>query len=396
MTSMIPSKSADSHLEPSTVSNSVSNAGTTLPRMTQAPIRKTISLSSIFREKRRPRSSSLLPPDELEQQDGKRKKKPSQRSFSPSSPTQPYFSSQPESTSSSSSVGRWHGRLSRVVPFHNAPPSSPPPMPIPSRPACPAPLLDLSAFDEDDEHAFLPRHDLDPKALLSLQAATAAASSAPIGSVGASGVSTPLQRSLSQESFHCRGLDLDFMEGYGAAQPRLGGDNVAKGMETMTANTRPVSMVSLDTLDSLSSVSSSASSVWSDAYSTLSSRMEMTSPFQCPPSPPPQLNLVFIMPKDIVDEAPQRVEIATSSSDSVLELKEHVSRRLDCSPRSLALVIASTSDCDEPTDNRRRLDNDRALYEEGLQDNDEIIVELLPHTARNSASTSACYAKSFF
>lgn len=106
--------------------------------------------------------------------------------------------------------------------------------------------------------------------------------------------------------------------------------------------------------------------------------------------------------KDASDQASRRIELAASSTDSVLELKEKISIRLDCSPRSLALVLTDSSSSDTGisaavTESRRLLDNDRALYEEGLQDDDEIIVELLsPSLRARCASASTCYARSFF
>lgn len=341
-------------------------------------MRKTLSLSTLFRTERaaRSRSSSEAMDEGRVTCDSTVVKKIRRMSLrrSPASTSSTLTSSplgSPQSACSSSYTQSSTSRISRMTCrslFADTLPLEEEDFVPPQRPACPAPLLDLS-FEGlsmfDDLDAFHISH-------------TTRLHSNIMGRLSVLGPSV--------ESFYCRGLEEEAKLNAAKIIPRN-----RNRRPTMTAILAP-SALKIRPQSSFLSMNSETSSPTSSMYSFETTPEAIDTPYQttfprhqpslirspvlgvlCPASPPPRVRLQLTLPPTA--NLTRRLTLQVDSNASTLELKETLCSTLlqrfnfSISPTSIALSFVY-EDGEPP----RLLENSRPLYQEGLQDDDDIIV----------------------
>jgi hypothetical protein len=341
-------------------------------------MRKTLSLSTLFRTERaaRSRTSSEAMDEGRGTYDSAVVKKIRRISLrrSPASTNSILNSSpggSPHSTCSSSYTQSSNSRISRMTCrslFADNLPLEEEDFVPPQRPACPAPLLDLS-FEglslHDDLDAFHISHTTRLHSVI----------------MGRLSVLCP-----SEESFYCRGLEEEAKTAATKALPRN-----RNRRPTMTAIVAP-SALKLRPQSSFLSMDSDTSSPTSSMYSFETTPEALDTPHQssfprhqpplirspvlgvlCPASPPPRVRLQLTLPPTA--NLTRRLTLQVDSNASTLELKETLCSTLlqqfnfSISPSGIALSFVY-EDGEPP----RLLENSRPLYQEGLQDDDDIIV----------------------
>lgn len=357
----------------------------TRPMSNIFPMRKTLSLSGLFRMEKTPRSRPTSS-DNLDHQSSssslgntrnnqpKRIKRLSLRrnpssfgssstaSYSPSisSPTSPISSPTLSHFDRSSRIAKVASRClfpdSNKVEEESFIP--------PRRPTCPAPLLDPSfeAFriEEDNFHPYIAHFQSQI--------------------TGKMAIDCP-----SEESFQCRGLEEDVHTTTVNKFPL----NQIKRRPQFVSLLAPSALQFRPKTSLLLMESGISSPSTSSLISFEATQEEMTyspSPVApswqcstpttelfCPPSPPPKVRLQLILPPTA--NLASQLSLLVDSNASTLELKETLSSTLlyyfsfSISPSNIALSFV-----DIRGEQPRMLENDRPIYQEGLQDDDEILV----------------------
>lgn len=344
------------------------------------PMRKTLSLSGLFRMEKTPRprptssdatdhqssgSSSSTSPKRMKRLSLRRNPpsfgSSSNASNSPSlgSPTTPISSPTASHFDRSSRIAKVASRClfpdSKRVEEESFVP--------PQRPACPAPLLDPSfetfRIEEDDFHPYV-AHFYSPTS-------------------GKMAIECP-----SEESFQCRGLEetLDVTVNKSSFNQIRRRPQFTSLLAPSALQLRPkTSLLSMDSEISSPSTSSLASFETMQEEIPFSQRSRLpswqcstpTTEMFCPPSPPPKVRLQLILPPSA--NLASQLSLLVDSNASTLELKELLSSTLlhhfffSISPSNIALSFV-----DIQGEQPRMLENDRPLYQEGLQDDDDILV----------------------